>query len=168
MFNLLFFIQPHFFFQAVFEEQRWSLGMVGGGLSLGGRQHLRANLNLGVRPTTWPLQSAQKHKETKTFAKITTTQRGTCRAICVHHCAVVIFKILGFYCIKSCCQLHFTLRITFSGPTNFFIFLQNYLFSVKWQYIFSPYTRSHSHWVIIVPLLHFSEELQQTAAWLIS
>lgn len=85
----------------------------------------------GVRPTTWPLQSEQKHKETKTFTGITTTQRGTRLVLCARRLRWIHFDnfvscsqwlIMGFDCVNSCCQLHL------SWHTNFYILI-NALFN---------------------------------------
>lgn len=86
--------------------------MVWGELHPDVRQHLRANLRPGGK--THNMTSAVRAK-TQRNAEIPKTQRGTCLALCAHHCAAVIFLIafhvvgdleMGFDCVNSGCQLH--------------------------------------------------------------
>lgn len=69
MFNLFYFHSTTFFllFQAVFEEQQCSLGMVGGELRLDGRRHLRANLKPGGKTHNMTSAVRAKTQRNKDF-----------------------------------------------------------------------------------------------------
>lgn len=69
---LFFFFSPfsHVLFQAVFEEQWWSLGMVGGEQSLAGRQHLSANLKPGGKTHNMTSTVRAKTQRNKEFCHV--------------------------------------------------------------------------------------------------
>ena len=115
-------------FQAVFEEQQQQPGDGwGGGVSYAWTADgtWKRTSNLEVRPTTWPLQSEWKHKESKTYHDTKGSSKYFSKfASCTH------WFIMGFDCVNSCCQLHFSLRNDFSlflilSTNTFYNFLIN-------------------------------------------
>lgn len=148
--------------------------------------------NLGVRPSAWPLQAERQHKETKTsLVEACNTKRawsGPLRTtlfwnVLFHVSSdlqpvliVLILVVSSVFCLR--CAFHICVNVWFNrwahhffGPGKFplFGFLAGLFIYGKITIYLCCSRCSHPHWVITVPLpLLFSEELQQTAAWLIS